>query len=158
MRDKHINMARHGLCFLLVLACSVSVLSSDAAATRKAVEHRSKAKPPARSAHHPIHARPAAIQYFDARPHGAEVELVWCCFSDKDTRGFRVYRRDQSSSYFSLVNREGLLQPWRQNYLDTDVASASGYQYVLAVVYADGTEFLSQPIEVRTPSRSFVSR
>jgi hypothetical protein len=88
----------------------------------------------------------------------SDVELTWAAFSDKDIDGFRIYRREQNESYFLLINTQGLIPAWHQDYTDGELPSASIYQYVLGVVTSDGDEALSQPVEVTTSAKSFASK
>jgi hypothetical protein len=100
---------------------------------------------------------PPLIQFFIAYPASSEVELSWVAFSDEDLEGFRIYRRKQSESYFLMINTEGLIPAWLQDYSDRDLPSATTYQYILGVVTSDGDEVFSQPVEVTTASKTSAS-
>lgn len=98
----------------------------------------------------PTQSAPHIVEYFEARSMTAGVELVWSAISERDIRGFSIYRRDPDSYLFLLINQEGLIGPWLKNYMDGDVQPATTYQYALAVVHTDGSEVLSGPAEVTT--------
>lgn len=101
--------------------------------------------------------RPRVIEYFDARPGEVRVQLSWIAFSD-DMDGFRIYRRNEGEPFFTLVNRDGLIPAWLQNYLDLELQPSTRYEYLLGVVLSDGSELLSQPIEATTTSKAFAAR
>jgi hypothetical protein len=97
---------------------------------------------------------PVDIEYFDAHPIRTGMKILWCVFSDDDVDGFRIYRMAENSSYLFIVNKRGLIPAWQQNYLDGDLAPSTTYRYLLGVVFNDGSEFLSQPIEAKTSKQS----
>ncbi len=100
---------------------------------------------------------PRIIEAFNAHALDTRIVLDWIAFAD-DVRGFRIYRRGRGDSHFFLLNREGLIPAWLQNYLDLNIEQHSSYQYVLGVVFANGSEILSQPVEATTSSRSLATR
>jgi hypothetical protein len=89
---------------------------------------------------------PVTIEYFRASPAPSAVRLVWSVFSDKDVAGFRIYRASRNDGYV-VVTGSGLIPAWHQEHVDAGLASSTLYRYVLGVVFADGSEFLSQAIE-----------
>ncbi|MFQ5512505.1 MAG: hypothetical protein ACE5EO_11725 [Candidatus Krumholzibacteriia bacterium] len=98
----------------------------------------------------PNRSAPRIVQYFEAHSITSGVELAWSAISEKDIRGFSIYRRGPDGFQFLLVNDEGLIGPWRKSYVDGDVEPATTYQYALGVVHTDGSEALSPPAEVTT--------
>ena len=100
---------------------------------------------------------PSIIEYFEARGVDIRVQLDWIAFGD-DVDGFRIYRRSAGSAIFLLVNREGLIPAWFQQYLDRGLSPSTSYQYILGVVFADGSELLSHPVETSTSAKAFASR
>jgi hypothetical protein len=58
-----------------------------------------------------------------------------------------VYRSSRSDGSFAVVSGQGLIPAWHQELMDGAVTSSTVYRYVLGVAFADGTEFLSQPVE-----------
>jgi hypothetical protein len=92
-------------------------------------------------------ATPVPVEYFDAQSTRPGIKLLWCVFSDKDVDGFRIYRMARNDSYLFVVNRRGLIPAWHQSYLDNELSPSTTYRYVLGVVFSDGSEFLSQPVE-----------
>lgn len=93
------------------------------------------------------------IQYFDAQLMSGGVELSWFAVSEKDVEGYRIYRRDTDEAFFWLVNEDGLLAPWQATFMDGSITRDISYEYVLGVVHADQSEFLSHVVPV-TPTRS----
>ena len=100
------------------------------------------------------HSAPAVIQYFDAYPSCQGVDMVWAAFSDNEVEGFKIYRSDNGEAFFFLVNEDGLIPVWQQEYSDDDVRPSTTYQYILSVILGSGKEILSQPLEVTTSKRS----
>jgi hypothetical protein len=98
----------------------------------------------------PDASRPVDIEYFDAHPIYSGMKILWCVFSDKDVDGFRIYRMADNSTDLSVVNRRGLIPAWQQNYLDGDLAPSTTYRYLLGVVFDDGSEVFSQPVEAKS--------
>ena len=98
----------------------------------------------------PIASAPHIVQYFEAYSVTSGVELAWSAISERDIRGFSIYRRDPDSYQFLLVNQNGLIGPWQKAYMDGSVQPKATYQYVLSVVHTDGSEVLSHPAEVTT--------
>ncbi len=98
----------------------------------------------------PIASAPHIVQYFEAYSVTSGVALAWSAISERDIRGFSIYRRDPDSYEFLLVNQNGLIGPWQKAYTDGGVQPKATYQYVLSVVHTDGSEVLSHPAEVTT--------
>lgn len=98
----------------------------------------------------PTESRPVDIEYFDAHPINLGMKILWCVFSDKDVDGFRIYRMAENSADLFVVNKRGLIPAWQQNYLDGDLVPETTYRYLLGVVFDDGSEFFSQPIEAKS--------
>jgi hypothetical protein len=97
---------------------------------------------------------PSAIEYFDGYSQRVGIKLLWSVFSEKDVEGFQLYRMADDESYVSVINKRGLLPAWRQNFVDDDLKPATTYRYLLGVVFSDGTESLSQPVDVRSPKET----
>jgi hypothetical protein len=97
---------------------------------------------------------PVVVESFDAHSTRAGIKLLWRVFSDRDVEGFRIYRIAKNDSYLFVVNSRGLIPAWQQSFLDSEVTPATTYQYLLGVVFSDGSEFISHPVEVTTPARS----
>ena len=98
----------------------------------------------------PIASAPHIVQYFEAYSITSGVELSWSALSEKDIRGYSIYRQDPDSYQFLLINQDGLIGPWSTAYVDGQVKPRSAYRYVLSVVHTDGSEVLSNPAEVTT--------
>lgn len=96
---------------------------------------------------------PADVEFFRAHEITAGVELSWMAASEKDIDGFKVYRREPSIPLYLLLNNEGLINPWRFDYIDGSPQRGHTYLYVLGVVHSDGSEQLSQPAEITTSPR-----
>lgn len=101
---------------------------------------------------------PPVIQHFDARLVTPNIELSWVAFSEHDVDGFRIYRMRHDQSFVAIVNNDGLIPPWHQAYTDTDLTPSATYRYVLAVVLRNGSEVLSNPVDVSTSSGSAPAR
>lgn len=97
---------------------------------------------------------PCAIECLDAHTLRSGIKLVWCVFSEKDIEGFRIYRMTENDASLVVVNRRGLIPAWQQSYVDMDLAPSTNYRYVLGVVFEDGNECLSEPVEARSSSES----
>jgi hypothetical protein len=100
-----------------------------------------------------VESAPVLIQYFDAQLMSSGVELSWFAVSEKDIEGYRIYRRETDEAFLWLVNEDGLLAPWQVTFMDGSIARDVSYEYVLGVVHADQSEFLSYVVPV-TPTRS----
>ncbi|MDH3214853.1 MAG: hypothetical protein OEN01_01015 [Candidatus Krumholzibacteria bacterium] len=98
---------------------------------------------------------PNCIEYFDARLTSTGIELMWCAFSERTIEGFVLYRMAAGDSDLFIINRNGLIPAWHQSYTDSGLSANTTYRYLLGVMFADGSESLSQPVEVTTPSQSF---
>ena len=97
---------------------------------------------------------PSAIEYFDGYSQRVGIKLLWSVISEKDVEGFQLYRMAAADAYITVVNKRGLIPAWHQNFLDDDLTPATSYRYLLGVVFSDGTEFLSQPVDVRSPKET----
>ncbi len=107
------------------------------------------------SPNHQGQSAPCSIEYLEAHTLRLGIKLVWCVFSEKDIEGFRIYRMAQNDASLVVVNKRGLIPAWHQSYVDTDLAPSTNYRYVLGVVFDDGTECLSEPMEARSSSESY---
>ena len=103
---------------------------------------------------HRNNSAPSGIEYFDGYSQRVGIKLLWSVFSEKDVEGFQLYRMAADDSYVTVVNKRGLIPAWHQNFLDDDLTPATSYRYLLGVVFSDGTEFLSQPVDVRSPKET----
>jgi hypothetical protein len=97
---------------------------------------------------------PCSIECLDAHTLRSGIKLVWCVFSEKDIDGFRIYRMAENDATLVVVNRQGLIPAWQQSYVDTDLAPSTNYRYVLGVVFENGNECLSEPVEARSSNES----
>ena len=97
---------------------------------------------------------PVDVEYFDAQTITTGIKILWCVFSDRDVDGFRIYRMAEDSSYLCVVNKRGLIPAWQQNYLDDDLIPSTVYRYLLAVVFDDGSEFVTQPVEAKSSKQA----
>jgi len=98
---------------------------------------------------------PCSIEYFEAHTIQSGIELVWGVFSEKDIDGFRIYRMAENDAVLVVVNKHGLIPAWHQSFEDTDLTSSTNYRYVLGVVFEDDTEYLSEPVEARSPEKTW---
>lgn len=92
---------------------------------------------------------PDPVEYFNAYAASSSVDLDWHVVSERNVDGFRIYRQGDSTAYV-LINRDGLIPVWQDQYNDAHVKSNRDFSYVLGVVLSDGSEFLSQPVQVHT--------
>ena len=89
------------------------------------------------------------IQHFDATFDGAGVRLSWDIFTDEEIAGFRAYRKEAEGPYLSVSGGE-LIPTGARDFVDASVQAGRTYQYMLAVVRADGSELTSPVVTVRT--------
>jgi M6 family metalloprotease-like protein len=85
---------------------------------------------------------PTAIQGIYASVRGATVELTWKIWSDETIQGFRILRREASAAVEEPINPV-LIAPGERSFVDEDTRPGGSYEYVLVVVFADGSELRS---------------
>ena len=139
--------------FLVVLLGSLTLLPRNIASSTHSALELLRYTIRVATNDHQNQSKPVAVEYFDAHSQRAGVKLQWCVFSEKDVDGFRIYRMASDESYLFVVNRNGLIPAWHQDYLDSETAPSTTYRYVLGVVFDDETEFLSQPIEAKSQKK-----
>lgn len=88
---------------------------------------------------------PTFISAFLATGSDRAVELSWSVHTDDDIRGFRVYRTADGTGRRELANTGGLIGPGERRFTDATGRRGISYEYVLAVVLADGSEIVSIP-------------
>ncbi len=140
--------------FLIVLSCVLLVLpKSPLSSPRSTVDPLRKAILPTSRATY-TQTAPLVVEYFDAHPAGSDIELLWRVFSDRDVEGFRLYRVSETDTHLFVVNKRGLIPAWQQLFLDKELPAETTYQYLLGVVFSDGSEFISYPVQATTASKS----
>jgi hypothetical protein len=96
-----------------------------------------------------------AITGFTAHSVESGVELAWELVADEAIDGFRVYRGTVGAGQNVLINTEGLIDPERRSYRDTDADPYLSHRYTLAVVKPDGSESRSRVVTTEPLARKF---
>ncbi|GEM_PF-2440676 len=95
------------------------------------------------------------IQSFIAKLIDSRVNLEWDIAkdaSDKEIKGFNIYRRVEGETSDFLINPNSLIPQETRSYIDESIQMGMTYLYTLSVVKADGSEMISQAVKVRTRS------
>jgi hypothetical protein len=90
------------------------------------------------------------ISSFNAVLVESGVKLQWETKSSADIEGYRIYRKNDGDSQHALLNDSALIPSGENTYVDRTVKSGVVYQYTLGVLMADGSEFMSDEVAVKT--------
>ncbi len=90
------------------------------------------------------------INTFEANAVESGVELVWDITADEVIRGFNIYRKTGENDLGERVNGDGLIPPEERTYTDAGAKHGKPYWYTLGVVKNDGSEMLSQSVQIKT--------